>query len=122
MKKIFKLNWLSKDWREGSMGAAEKESFTRFAVIGTVVLGTVLSMLWFNIFNTYLFDFYSRSGGVAHFFSWVFGLTSIFSLWKIPDISASDKFSWAAGLLVVASLALAIIVGAGFNFDLAGIE
>lgn len=125
MKKIIdflKPEWIFDKPKAGSMGAADKKSAVRFCISATVVFTVIYAMMYFNLFGTYLNDYYTRSGAVAHFFSWMAALGSIYSLWKAPDSSLSEKNGWIAGVSILVLLAAAILLGAGFNFDLHGIE
>ena len=115
--KNLKPLWLSKEWREGSAGAAEKRSTLRFVIGGSIAFALVLSMLWFNLFDTYLYQSYAKAGGIAHLFSWIFGISSIYALWKTPDFSGEVK-GWILGLVALGGLALSIMTGSGFNFSI----
>lgn len=125
MKKIInflKPEWISKVWREGSMGASDKQSTFWFCIGGTAVLVLIYAMLYFNLFGTYLYEYYIRAGFVAHVVSWIAALGSLIAIWKAPDAITTEKKGWVPAFLVLVLLAAAIIVGAGFDFSLRGIE
>lgn len=124
MKKILnflKPSWVSEEVKEGTMAAADKKSAMRFCIGGTIIFVLIYAMMYFDLFNTYLNDYYVRSGFVAHLFSWISAIGSIIALWKSPESAMSEKKTWV-GVSILILLAAAILFGAGFNFDLNGIE
>lgn len=121
MKKLInflKPEWVSKKWRKGSMGEADKKSALRFCAIATVIYFLIYSMLYFGLFNTYMYKIYKATDQEFHLFSWIAAILSIIGIWKLPDATAGEKKGWIFGFFVLFGLALAIVIGGGFDFNL----
>jgi len=119
MKKILEFltpKWISETWPKGSMGEEDKKTEMKVCVIFSAIFVVIYSMMYFNLFGTNLHDYYVRTDWYFRLVSWSSALLSLIVLWKSPD---SKAFMWAVsfGLLLAA-----LLFGAGFNFDLRGIE
>lgn len=116
--------------RPGSMAEADQRSMIRFCIGATVIVVVVALVTYANLFNTYFFDYFKA--GVARETKWFLKAThylgalsfaaSVYWIWKMPNYSFKEKSAWIYGVVALFLLALGILLAAGFNFDLHGIE
>lgn len=122
MKKFLEFlmpKWISETWPKGSMGEEDKKTSMKVCVVFSIVFVLVYSMMYFNLFGTYLYQYYVRADWYFHLISWVAALFSFQRLWKMPDTIGGTALT---GALVFGLLLAAILFGCGFDFDLRGIE
>jgi len=96
--------WISKQWRKGSMGAADKKGEWAFCIVATVVVLAVLIAV-----TT------SRGAGVSAFdkvMSYITFLSVVYAVWKSPDMIDGKAFYW---ICIVVGVALMIGFAIGFN-------
>ncbi len=120
MKKILEFltpKWISETWPKDSMGEEDKKTQMKVCLVFSAIFVAIYAMMYFNLFNTNLYDYYVRADWYFHVVSWASALFSIVLLWKSPD--SNYGFTWAIPFLL---LLAALLFGAGFDFDLRGIE
>ena len=125
MKKLLSFifpQWVSETWRPNSMGAADKRNYWGMCIAGTVIWLLIYGMMYFKLFDTYLYLYYVRADWGFHLVSWIAAVGSIISIWKAPDAESGGLTGQAYSYLIFGLLLAAILFGAGFNFDLRGIE
>lgn len=125
MKKIIsflKPEWISETWPAGSMGEDDKKNYWRMCIGGTIIWLLIYALMYFNLFETYLYQYYIRAGWGFHLVSWIAAVGSIFSIWKAPDVDSAGGNGKMYTYLIFGLLLVAILFGGGFNFDLHGIE
>jgi hypothetical protein len=106
----------------GTMKEADKKAAKRFCIAWTVLVILVAAMIYFNLFDTYLNDYFKRAGTGWNIISVFPFAGSIYFSWKLVDYTWGERGAWLYGVIAVGGLALGILFSAGFNFDLHGIE
>lgn len=125
MKKLLSFiipKWVSETWNSNSMGSAEKKSNFGICIGGTIIWVLIYSMMYFNLFGTYLHQYYVRADWGYHLISWIAAIISVISIWKAPDAESTGGKTGIYVVLAFGLLVCAILFGAGFNFDLFGIQ
>lgn len=107
--------------KPGTLGAEEAKDMKTAAIAAAVIAGIVILLMYFNVFNTYLWDYQHRAGGfdrVIGFICLLVSGSSGFLYKKLFPLANAKIFA----LLFFIPLVLGICWGSGFNFDLHGIE
>jgi bacteriorhodopsin len=113
---------MSTNYRPGSMGAAEQKNGKRMAIAIIIIAAIIYADLYFGVYGTYLHKYFVRAAWYHHVFSVIAAVLSVFL--PIRAIFSNDPKKSSVGLAAVGIVmfAVAILFGAGFNFDLTGIE
>jgi hypothetical protein len=109
--------WVSKKWREGSMGAAEKKNQLIACAVFTAISIILSIVLYFG--GGIPTDNFRAASGFLKFLSVVGAVVSPYSIWKAPDFLAGEKNGFMYGVFLLAPTLLswvcAYIEDAGFQ-------
>lgn len=121
----------------GTSREADLKSMRRFCIGATVIIGVIALMTYGNLFNTYLYDYFKAglarenlvhgAGArfflkITHYLGAVSFAAAVWWVWNMADYTWSERQSKVYGTIAIAFVVLGILLAAGFNFDLHGIE
>jgi predicted Abi (CAAX) family protease len=110
---------MRKEYRPGSMGAAEQKSAKTFSIVAGVIY--LLIILCLVAFPVHTRDFFARASTVANVVGIALIVVSYIMILLSSEVimpSQSGHWYWIS---VVVLLALGFALACGFNFDLAGL-
>lgn len=107
-----------KNFRKGSMGAADKKSEKLILIGATVVVLLILSMLYFNFPHTFFNDWHKSAADFWKYTGWIPLAASIGWMWFGKDVTFGEKGGKEYGLISILLIVLGICMSCGWNFDL----
>lgn len=109
---------MAKDFRPGSMGAADQKSARRFYIGFAVIIAALMLVTYVNIGDNFFHAWFVNAKSWTKYLSVVTYLLAFYWVYKADRLTIGEKsgaiFGIVAGALVIFSIALS----AGFVFDL----
>ena len=107
---------------KGSMGDSERKTENKIMAAFSAAVVLIFLMQFFNLFDTYLYDYFSRANFAAKLTGGVLYACAALWMWVARDIFPVSMGRISPAGVAFLLLLLAIATASNFNFDLSGIE